>query len=177
VDIIGSGGRDRTADLGVMNHHLGKNLSLCLLYGCSHQEFSNDFHPFRFFPVPYMLLAVNSGHKLDTPKAGPRCRLSRSLRPSCSAELRIAKWTTGRNVSICLFKSCSHQEISRVFPFLPIPYHRLPVASCSFWPRIGHLEFHPKACFEMPNRHLKHQDICTRIRKTKSRSHANQTRR
>ena len=28
-DFIGSGGRDRTADLGVMNHHPGKNLSLC----------------------------------------------------------------------------------------------------------------------------------------------------
>jgi hypothetical protein len=24
-----------------MNHHPGKNLSLCLLYGCSHQEFSD----------------------------------------------------------------------------------------------------------------------------------------
>ena len=27
-----------------------------------------------------------------------------------------------------------------VFPFFPIPYHRVYVASCFFWPRIGHLE-------------------------------------
>src|SRR5437899_12287188 len=55
--------------------------------------------------------------------------------------LRIANRTTGKTLSICLFESCSHQEISRVFPFFPIPYHRVYVTSCFFWPRIGHLEF------------------------------------
>jgi hypothetical protein len=54
--------------------------------------------------------------------------------------LRIAKWTTGKTPSICLFKSCSHREILRAFPFLPVPYHRVSVQSCYFWPRIGHLE-------------------------------------
>src|SRR6267378_4461452 len=52
-------------------------------------------------------------------------------------DLCIAKWTTGKTLSICLFESCSHQEISRVFPFFPIPYHRVYVASCFFatyWP-------------------------------------------
>ncbi len=62
--------------------------------------------------------------------------------------LRIANRTTGKTLSICLFKSCSHQEKSRVFPFFPIPYHRVYVASCFFWPRIGHLE-------SMPYRHFK----------------------
>ena len=66
--LIGSGGQDRTADLGVMNHHPGKNLSLCLFYGCSHQEFSSRSRPFLFLPVLYLLNAVNSGHKLDTRK-------------------------------------------------------------------------------------------------------------
>jgi hypothetical protein len=56
--------------------------------------------------------------------------------------LRIANRTTGKNVSICLFESCSHQEILRVFLFFPISYHWLPVASWFFCPRIGHLGFH-----------------------------------
>jgi hypothetical protein len=37
--IFGSGGRDRTADLGVMNPSLGKVLSICLFKSCSHQGF------------------------------------------------------------------------------------------------------------------------------------------
>ena len=64
---IGSGGQDRTADLGVMNHHLGKNLSLCLLYGCSHQEFSDISHPFLFFAFRHTSSAAffwtQFGHK------------------------------------------------------------------------------------------------------------------
>ncbi len=55
--------------------------------------------------------------------------------------LRIANRTTGKNLGYCLFKSCSHQEISRVFLFLPIPYHRIYVACSYFCPRIGHLGF------------------------------------
>ena len=47
-------------------------------------------------------------------------------------DLRIANRTTGKTLSICLFDSCSHQEISRVFPFFPIPYHRVSVASFFF---------------------------------------------
>src|ERR1043166_7819494 len=35
-----AGGRDRTADLGVMNHHPGKNVSFCFFESCSHQGFS-----------------------------------------------------------------------------------------------------------------------------------------
>src|SRR5260370_2489600 len=47
-------------------------------------------------------------------------------------DLCVANRTTGKTLSICLFESCSHQEISRVFPFFPIPYHRVYVASCFF---------------------------------------------
>jgi len=49
-----------------MNHHLGKNLSLCLLYGCSHQEFSDISRSFLFFTVRYTSSAVFSGHNLAT---------------------------------------------------------------------------------------------------------------
>src|ERR1051325_7514320 len=55
-----------TDDLGVMNHQLGKNLSLCLFKSCSHQEFSTIFHSFCFFTVRYNPRAVYSGHKLAT---------------------------------------------------------------------------------------------------------------
>ena len=55
-------------------------------------------------------------------------------------DLCFANRTTGKTLSICLSKSCSHQEISIVFPFFPIPYHRVYVTSCFFWQRIGHLE-------------------------------------
>ncbi len=34
-----------------------------------------------------------------------------------------------------------------VFPFFPIPYHRVYVASCFFWPRIGHLEIRSVGAF------------------------------
>jgi len=63
----------------------------------------------------------------------------------------------GKNVSNCLFESCSHQEISRVFPFLPIPSHPIYSACSYFWPRIGHLELTDLTGFEMPNWHLKQQ--------------------
>jgi hypothetical protein len=44
------------------------------------KEFSSDFHPFRFFPVSYMLRGVNSGSKLDTPKRRwPACRFFHSF--------------------------------------------------------------------------------------------------
>jgi hypothetical protein len=41
------------------------------------------------------------------------------------------------------FESCSHRRNIRVFRFLPIPYHRIAVASWFFCPRIGHLELGP----------------------------------
>jgi hypothetical protein len=115
-----AGGRDRTADLGVMNHHLGKNLSLCLLYGCSHQEFSPDFYPFPFVPVPYRLVLSI----LDTiwPQERSRHWFDDQIEihtPTSSAELRIANQTTGKNVSYCLFESCSHRRKIEVFTFLP----------------------------------------------------------
>src|SRR6267143_552145 len=47
-------------------------------------------------------------------------------------DLCVANRTTGKTLSICLFESCSHQEKSMVFPFFPIPYHRVYVASCFF---------------------------------------------
>src|SRR6266849_7096920 len=55
-------------------------------------------------------------------------------------DLCVANRTIGKTLSICFFESCSHQEKSMVFPFFPVPYHRVYVASCFFWPRIGHLE-------------------------------------
>src|SRR6266404_4294357 len=76
-------------------------------------------------------------------------------------DLCVAKRTTRKTLSICLFESCSHQEKSMVFPFFPffpIPYHRVYVASCFFWLRIGHLGFPKKIdrrVLEMPNCHLK----------------------
>jgi hypothetical protein len=65
--IVGSGGIE-TGDLGVMNRHPGKNLSLCLLYGCSHQEISDISRSFLFFAVRYTSSAVFSGHNLATKK-------------------------------------------------------------------------------------------------------------
>src|SRR6266404_1629105 len=52
-----------------------------------------------------------------------------------------------QNAKYLPFKSCSHQEKSMVFPFFPIPYHRVHVASCFFWPRIGHLEIRSVGAF------------------------------
>ena len=66
-------------------------------------------------------------------------------------DLCVANRTTGKTLSICLFKSCSHREILRVFRFFPIPYHRLYVTSCFFWPRIGHLGFVDKTLIESPS--------------------------
>jgi hypothetical protein len=53
-------------NLGVMNHNLGKNLSICLFKGCSHQEFLSILHSFPFLTVRYSSRAVYSGHKLAT---------------------------------------------------------------------------------------------------------------
>src|SRR4029450_80488 len=63
-DLIGSGGRDRTADLGVMNHHPGKNVSFCFFESCSHQGFPTILHPFPFATFSCTGSAVYSGHKL-----------------------------------------------------------------------------------------------------------------
>jgi hypothetical protein len=63
---IGSGGRDRTADLGVMNRHPGNNVSYCPLKSCSHQRFSGILHSFPSRTVLYTSRAVFFGHKLDT---------------------------------------------------------------------------------------------------------------
>ncbi len=62
-------------------------------------------------------------------------------------DLCVANRTLGKNVSNCLFESCSHQRKIEVFLFFPIPYHRV-YAECSyFWPRIGHLAFRqPNNC-------------------------------
>src|SRR2546426_5616645 len=65
-------------------------------------------------------------------------------------DLRIANYTAGKTLSICLFKSCSHRRKSRVFTFFPIPYHRVCVVSWFFWSRIGHLEFVGKTLIEIP---------------------------
>ncbi len=58
----------------------------------------------------------------------------------------------GKNVSVCLFKSCSHQRKIMVFRFVPIPYHSIYVACCYFCPRIGQLQPDRQAdSFEMSN--------------------------
>ena len=49
-----------------MNHHFGKNLSLCLFESCSHQEFSRILHFSPSSTMTYWSNAVNSGHKLAT---------------------------------------------------------------------------------------------------------------
>jgi hypothetical protein len=69
--------------------------------------------------------------------------------------LRIAKWTTGKNVSYCLFESCSHRRNIRVFPFLPIPYHRIAVASGFFVHVLATWNWGQVNQFEMPIWHLK----------------------
>jgi hypothetical protein len=124
-----------------MNHHPCKNLSLCLLYGCSHQEFSDISRSFLFSTVRHTSPAVFSGHNLATRKAAPILFVDQIEihTPISSAELRVAKWPTGNNVSYCLFESCSHRRKSRVFTSFPIPYHRIHVPSCFFWSHIGHI--------------------------------------
>jgi hypothetical protein len=74
-----------------MNHHPGKNVSLCLLYGCSHQEFSDISRSFLFFTGRYISSAVFSGHNLGTKSRDMICRSFEIHTPINSAELRIAK--------------------------------------------------------------------------------------
>jgi len=40
-----------------------------------------------------------------------------------TSDLTVPNDRRGKNVSICLFESCSHQGISSVFTSLPILYH------------------------------------------------------
>ena len=87
-----------------------------------------------------------------------------------TSDLRIANRTTGKTLSICLFESCSHQEKSMVFPFFPIPYHRVSVASCFFWPRIGHSELTSKSLASIGSSNqnsLVNCSLCTLISITK----------
>ncbi len=82
-------------------------------------------------------------HKTRTATEASGCKrwiLLVEQRGGSNPDLRIAKWTLGKNVSYCLFESCSHRGKSLVFTFLPIPSHRFYVVSCYFCPRIGHLE-------------------------------------
>ena len=46
------------------------------------------------------------------------------------------------NAKYLPFRKLRHQEILRVVPFFPIPYHRVYAVCCYFCPRIGHLEIH-----------------------------------
>ena len=69
--------------------------------------------------------------------------------------LRIANWTTGKNVSICLFESCGHRRNFEVFPSFPISYHRAAVACCYSCPRIGHARIVNQGVSRNPTWHLK----------------------
>src|SRR3982074_1772197 len=53
VDSMVAGAETRTPDLGVMNYHLGKNVSYCLFKSCSHRRFSGILH---FPPHPLQSL-------------------------------------------------------------------------------------------------------------------------
>jgi len=72
---IGNGGRDRTADLGVMNRVLRQNLSICLFESCSHQEFRPILHFLRLsqsgFHAVLFILDTNwtqrLGHYFNSP--------------------------------------------------------------------------------------------------------------
>jgi hypothetical protein len=44
-----------------------------------------------------------------------------------TSDLTVPNYKRGKNVSICLFESCSHQGISRRFTSVPILYHLLSV--------------------------------------------------
>jgi hypothetical protein len=110
-----------------MNHHPGKNLSLCLLYGCSHQEFSPDFHSFPFFPVPYPLHAVNSGQDLDTgffPLGGfPDARHSvpslaqySSLLDSMAPESLARRWSFNFLVTTPVSNDLIHMPVFSTLP-------------------------------------------------------------
>jgi len=48
---FGSGGRDRTADLGVMNHYPGKNLIFAFDMVAATRNFSDIYYPSPIFPV------------------------------------------------------------------------------------------------------------------------------
>src|SRR5258708_34041907 len=58
-----------------------------------------------------------------------------------------------------------------VFPFFPIPYHRVSVASCFFWPCIGHSETNiqkPRVPSDQSNQtFLVNCSLCTRVSITK----------
>ncbi len=66
------------------------------------------------------------------------CRFLVIDKVGCSRREGIHNQQPGKNVSICLFKSCSHQGSIRVFTFLPMGCHRVPVECCEFCPQIGH---------------------------------------
>ena len=53
-------------DLGLMNHHPGKDLSICLFKSCSHQTIPSIYHSFPFSTIRYLSCAGNSVHKLAT---------------------------------------------------------------------------------------------------------------
>jgi hypothetical protein len=50
---------------------------------------------------------------------------ARKLQVLLSGGRRVANHTLGKNVSVCLFESCRHQEISKVFRFVPVSHHSL----------------------------------------------------
>ena len=136
-----------------MNHHPGKNLSLCLLYGCSHQEFSDISRPFLFFAVGYTSSAVCSGHNSATRKAALFLFVDQIEihTPIGSAELRVANRTTGKTEVITFSKVAAPQEnqgFLHSFPFLTIAYTSRPVF-------FGHIlviwKSIKKSPFEMPN--------------------------
>src|SRR5688572_27240960 len=63
-------------------------------------------------------------------------------------DLGIAKRTLGKNVSNCLFESCSHKSrFSSSFPFLPIAIRGVQLFLYTFWPLGGFapkVEFHQR---------------------------------
>jgi hypothetical protein len=55
-----------------------------------------------------------------------------------TSDLSVPNQSFGKNVSSCLFKSCSHHRFSRVFTFRPIRYDPVHVVCWTFWSQISH---------------------------------------
>jgi hypothetical protein len=142
-----------------MNHHLGKNLSLCLLYGCSHQKFSDISRSFLFFAARYTSSAVFSGHNLATRNGAPILFVDQIEihTPISSAELRIAKTDYRQKPKLLPFRKL---QPPRDFKGFPIPSHRVSVASCFLVHALAIWKLIQPDCFEMPDWHIKRAHVC-----------------
>jgi hypothetical protein len=57
-----------------------------------------------------------------------------------TSDLSVPNRWPGKNVSYCLFKSCSHHRFTKVFTFRPIRYCPVYLVCWEFWSQISHIE-------------------------------------